>query len=274
MDKLAYYSKNWHLSAPSLLAETHTSTVYLVERNGKQVVLKLLNEVGVRDELRGAIALQHYDGHGAARLLASSEDAHLLEYLDGDDLLPLVTQGHDDQAAEIIAQVVQALHTAKDTPIPQELHTLQRRFRSLFRLAETNTDPIFMHGAQVAEKLLSNEQNKVVLHGDMHHWNVRQSERGWLAFDPKGLYGENTYDVANALLNPIGMPDITHDEARLLRHVKIYADALKIPSERVLAFAFAHACLSISWSIEDGDDYDEDFTIAKMMQQHLSSMDY
>lgn len=271
MNKLAHYSKKWHLTAPQLLAETPTSIVYLVEQDGVQVVLKLLTDIGIWDEQRGAIALQYYSGYGAVHLLEASEDAHLLEYLYGDDLIPLVKSGHDDQAAHIIAQVLKTLHSTNAKPIPEDLHTLQRRFRSLFQLAETETDPIFIHGAQVAEALLASERNKVVLHGDMHHANIRQSERGWLAFDPKGLCGENTYDVANALLNPIGMPEITHDETRLLRHVRIYADALGVPAGRVLAFAFAHACLSISWSIEDGDDYDEDFMIARMMEKHLSA---
>ena len=46
--------------------------------------------------------------------------------------------------------------------------------------------------------------------------------RGWLAFDPKGLVGERTYDCANTLCNP-GMPELVHNETRLLTNAAILA---------------------------------------------------
>lgn len=269
MDQLAIYQQKWSLEAPKRIATTPTSSVYLVERAGEPVVLKLLTETGIHDEQRGAIALCYFDGHGAVRLLDATDDAHLLEYAAGDDLIPMVEDGQDDDAARIIAEVVTRLHSVKNDPVPQELHTLRRRFRSLFERVKGDADATLVHGAQVAEKLLETEHNPVVLHGDIHHWNIRQSARGWLAIDPKGLFGERTYDLANALLNPVGMADVTQDEARFLRHAGIYAAALGVSLERMLAFAFAHACLSISWSIEDGQEYDDDFALARMMETHV-----
>lgn len=269
MDQLTIYQQKWALGAPRLIATTPTSSVYLVERAGEQVVLKLLTETGIHDEQRGAIALRYFDAQGAVRLLDATDDAHLLEYAPGDDLLPLVENGRDDDAARIIAEVVTRLHSVKNDPVSQELHTLRRRFRSLFERVKGDADATLVHGAQVAEKLLETEQNPVVLHGDIHHWNIRQSARGWLAIDPKGLYGERTYDLANALINPMGMPQIVQDEARFLSHARIYAEALGVSLERMLAFAFAHACLSISWSLEDGQEYADDLVVARMMERHV-----
>lgn len=270
MDKLAHYQQKWSLEAPHLIAQTATSSVYLVEQHKVQVVLKLLSAIGIHDEQRGAIALQYFNGQGTAHLLNASDDAHLLEYLHGDDLVSLVTNGRDDEAAHIIANVVTTFHAVKNSPIPDDLHTLRRRFHSLFQLVETDTDTLFEHGAQVAERLLAREKNTVVLHGDIHHWNIRQSTRGWLAFDPKGLVGENTYDIVNALLNPINMPQLIQDEDRLLRHAYIYADALKISPQRVLDFAFAHTCLSIAWSMEDGKDYADALLVARLIEKHVT----
>ncbi|HKO90076.1 MAG TPA: aminoglycoside phosphotransferase family protein [Polyangiaceae bacterium] len=81
--------------------------------------------------------------------------------------------------------------------------------------------------------------------------NLRQSPRGWLAFDPKGLVGERTFDCANTLCNPSeGRYDaLVHDEQRLLSHAGILSDVLEIELARILQFTFAYACLSASWSL-------------------------
>ncbi|MGB1286536.1 MAG: aminoglycoside phosphotransferase family protein, partial [Aggregatilineales bacterium] len=89
-DTLQYYLAKWELTAPEQLAETFTSTVYTVQQNDRTVVLKILNLVGVEDEQNGAAALQHFAGHGAVKLLNADTNAHLLEYVPGVDLLPMV----------------------------------------------------------------------------------------------------------------------------------------------------------------------------------------
>ncbi len=47
------------------------------------------------------------------------------------------------------------------------------------------------------------ETEKCVLHGDLHHENVLDfGEKGWLAIDPKKLYGDRAFDYANIFCNP------------------------------------------------------------------------
>ena len=113
---------------------------------------------------------------------------------------------------------------------------------------------------------------KRVLHGDIHHENIRyHPQRGWLAFDPKCVYGERTYDCANTLYNP--HPDYFtpafYNEARLLRNAGILAEKLAIDPPRLLAFAFTYGCLSASWSLESGDDPDHALRIAAILERHL-----
>ncbi len=110
-----------------------------------------------------------------------------------------------------------------------------------------------MRGAALAERLLADPREVRVLHGDLHHRNIRQSSRGWLAFDPKGVVGERTYDCANTLCNP-PISGIVHNEARLLTNAAILADALGLDLSRLLAFTYAYACLSASWSLRIGAD--------------------
>jgi len=257
-NNLDHYLKTWHLSDPQPLATTATSHLYTVMTEGEQerLVLKLLTAYG-HEEKVGAIALDYWKGHGAVRMLCYDDQAQLMEYADGDSLDPLVKAGQDEQATEIIAGVIAQLHSLTGDS-PAGLYPLKRWFRFLFQQAEKEqdkgTDSVFVRGARVAEELLNDPRDVRVLHGDiLQHYNIRQSARGWLAFDPKGLVGERTYDCANTLCNPV-MPELVHDERRLLTNAGILADMLVLDLWRVLAFTYAYACLNASWWLQLGGD--------------------
>jgi streptomycin 6-kinase len=111
-----------------------------------------------------------------------------------------------------------------------------------------------------------------VLHGDIHHYNIRQSTRGWLAFDPKGLVGERAYDYANTLCNP-GMPELVYNETRLLTNAAILAEMGALDLQRVLAFTYAYACLNASQWVRrgDGEDIVQWFLkVAQIIEPHLA----
>ena len=240
------------MAEPQLLTETVTSRVYTVTHAGETVVLKLL-AAGETEEQTGALALCHFGGHGAVRLLRHDDGAHLLEYAGGDELVTLVERGQDDAATRIIAQVLNQLHSVPPDDAPRGLYPLERWFRALFARAaadkQAGAATIYTRGAALARRLLDDPRDVRVLHGDIHHRNIRQSARGWLAFDPKGLIGERTCDCANTLCNP-PLAAVVHSEARLLSAAAILADALAIDTARVLAFTYAYACLSACWSLE------------------------
>ncbi len=136
-------------------------------------------------------------------------------------------------------------------------------------------DSIYVRSAALAKRLLADPRDVRVLHGDIHHRNIRQSPRGWLAFDPKGLFGERTYDCANTLCNP-PIPELVHNEKRLLTNAAILADALKIDMSRVLSFTYAYACLNASqWVLRLGmDDIAEELIqwhlkVAEIIEPHI-----
>lgn len=77
--------------------------------------------------------------------------------------------------------------------------------------------------------------------GDLHHDNILQnsddearysfSDGGWLVIDPKGVIGEQAYEVAAFIRNPI--PELlTHDDAPTIIHNRItrFAELLELPS--------------------------------------------
>lgn len=87
------------------------------------------------------------------------------------------------------------------------------RFRSLLEDgAASQLDQIIQRGATVARGLLHAQRLPHVLHDDIHHDNIRHHpQRGWLAIDPEGPFGERTYDAANAHCNPESLPELVQN---------------------------------------------------------------
>lgn len=271
--KLNYYLAAWNLSNPRLLTQTVTSHIYTVTRDTETVILKLLSPSEM-DEQRGAAALRYFDGRGAVRLLRYDDGAHLMEYASGEELVTLVEQGEDENATRIIAQVIKQLHSIPQDAPRDGLFTLDRWFGELFNKAaadrQAGIESIYVRSAPLAQRLLADQRGVRVLHGDIHHRNIRQSPRGWLAFDPKGVVGERTYDCANTLCNP-PMTEIVHNETRLLATAAILADTLAIDLSRVLAFTYAYACLNASQSLRIGaeDMMDWSLKVAMIIEPHI-----
>jgi streptomycin 6-kinase len=272
VNTISRYLKKWHLTEARLIAETRTSLVYLVRHRGLPAVLKVLSELGRRDEAAGEIALRFFDGQGAVRLLDADEGAHLLSHADGPPLKSVVTDGRDGLASQVVCQVLGHLHKKPFQNLPG-LKTVAENFRALFENAEkSGADPMIIEGAKMSEELLASaaESEKVVLHGDLHHKNIlHSSTQGWLAIDPKGLIGERTYDLANIFYNPDDTPEITESPSRILSMSQTFSGCFGIDPIRVLKFAFAFGCLSACWAKEDGLDPTRRLRIARMIQSLL-----
>ena len=269
------YCDRWQLARPEPLAQTATSHVYTVQHNNTTTaVLKILTEIG-HEERVGAVALGYYDGHGAVQLLNHDDGAQLLEYVPGSDLVGFALRGDDTYATKIIARVLRKLHSNPPSTPPDGLVHLQRWWRELFRKADIDREQgnrsIYVRAAAIAQHLLDTERDKVVLHGDIHHENIRfHPQRGWLAIDPKGLYGERTYDTANTLCNPrFEVLSEIFTPQRLLTNATILSDSLDINLQRLLQFMFVYTCLSASWSLNGGGDVRPALFLARMVELHL-----
>jgi streptomycin 6-kinase len=278
-NQLNHYLTIWGLADPRLLTQTMTSQIYTVRQAGETVILKLLAANETKEQT-GALALRHFAGHGAVRLLRSDDGAQLMEYAPGDELVTLVERGQDEQATRVIAQVIAQLHAAPQDGPTDGLFRLDGWFEALFLQAAADRragiGSIYVRGAAIAGQLLGDPREVRVLHGDIHHRNIRRSPRGWLAFDPKGLLGERTYDCANTLCNPV-MPELVHNEARLLANAAILADSLDLDLARVLAFTYAYACLNASWwlRIEAADAaaiIEWSLKVARIIEPHLARL--
>jgi streptomycin 6-kinase len=78
------------------------------------------------------------------------------------------------------------------------------------------------------------------------------SDRGWLAIDPKGVIGEVEYEIGASLRNPYEKPELFASPETVERRLRCFEAKLKLNYDRALAWGFAQAVLSAIWSVEDG----------------------
>jgi streptomycin 6-kinase len=175
--------------------------------------------------------------------------------------------GLDDEASKIICEVVTKLHAKRQKPLPATLIPLSIWFRSL-HLAAKEQAGIFTQTSLVAEELLNNPQDIVVLHGDIHHQNILDSgQHGWIAIDPKGLLGERGFDYANIFCNPDW--DVATSPGRLEHQATIIAEIAGLERARFIKWIFVYAGLSATWSLQDGDSPDLALAVANLAKAEI-----
>jgi streptomycin 6-kinase len=249
-------ARRWSLRILPPYALSYNYVAPAVRDDGVPVVLKL----GVPNpELTTEIAaMRLYDGLGAAQVLdADAEEGIILleRLLPG---TPLAEVADDAQATAIAAAVMRRLW--RPAPPAHAFPDVRRWARSLYRLREAGgrgSNPLPPHWVDRAlrlyDELIPSSAAPVVLHADLHHWNILAAEREpWLALDPKGVIGEPAYEVGAWLRNP--SPDIAYwpNAARVqARRVDQFADLLGLDRQRIIGWGIAQAVLSACWDIED-----------------------
>lgn len=251
------YARRWKLTvAPPFEPLSYNYAAPAVRADGSHAVLKL----GVpRAELITEIAaLQLYDGDGICRLLeVDAERAVML--LEG--LRPgtqLASLADDEQRTSIAAGVMRRLW--RPAPVGHPFPALDDWFVGLAELRqefEGGTGPFETRLVEAAEAaatgLLASTAQPMLLHGDLHHYNILAAEREpWLAIDPKGIVGDPAYETGAFLYNVLPDNPEPRELRRLLaRRVDQLAEELSLDRQRVLGWGIAQAVLSGWWSYED-----------------------
>ncbi len=241
---------HWHVVVEHM-RETDTAVIAFGRRNDQTVVIKLPRQA--EDESRSAAVLRAFGGKGVVRILDDFERALLLErIMPGDSLIAMTTSGHDDDATEVLAEVIDRMSPDESAaPTVEEWGSSFERYRP----GDQQCVPpaLVVEARKGYEGLCGSQRGRRLLHGDLHHGNVlRDSDRGWLAIDPKGVVGELEYEVGAALRNPIEQPEVFLRPQRIHARIAHFADRLQLDADRIRAWAFAQAVLSALWLIEDG----------------------
>ncbi|WP_454718191.1 APH(6)-I family aminoglycoside O-phosphotransferase [Caulobacter segnis] len=243
---------DWALVSDGPLITTHSSWVLPVRYGSEPAMLKVAR---IPDEQAGYRLMSWWNGQGAAKVIAASEGALLMERALGQrSLARMARSGQDDEACRILCRTAALLHAPRSGPLP-ELNPLDRWFQPLFDL--TPSHPALAPAAEQARALLADQRDVRPLHGDLHHDNVLDfGERGWLAIDPHGLVGERAFDFANIFTNP-DLDDPTQPVAtlpgRFEARLKIVTEETGVEASRILEWIVAWTGLSAAWFIGDDD---------------------
>ncbi|VAW37742.1 hypothetical protein MNBD_CHLOROFLEXI01-3140 [hydrothermal vent metagenome] len=256
---LAMCERRWSLTVqPTTFTLSYNYVTPATLADGTEVVLKAgVPNQELCTEIEG---LRIYNGRSCVRLLdADSENGVLLlERIHPGEMLTTISD--DDAATRLAAQVMQKLWR----PLPAE-HNFPsvadwgKGFARLRAEFGGGTGLFDTRLVKMAEShftdLLASMDEPVLLHGDLHHFNILSAGNSWLTIDPKGIVGEPAYEIGALLRNPtphiFNEPELGRITARRL---DILAETLALDWERLRQWSLAQAVLSAWWGYEDGGD--------------------
>jgi streptomycin 6-kinase len=238
----------WNLTPDGKAFSSPNAWLLPVTCDSGPAILKISYEP---EEIAGARTMQWWGGQGAARVWALDHEALLLERLTGSrDLTDMARGPEDDAATAAICDVLARLHVPRAAPRPNTLVPLEEWFSPLAPAA-ARIGGAYALAAQAAAELFATAEPPVVLHGDMHHGNVLDSERGWLVIDPKGLFGDRGYDHANLFCYPW---DCAEAPSRFGRRARIVSALANLALPRLISWVIAYTGVTAACALIDGKD--------------------
>jgi streptomycin 6-kinase len=274
LKRLHEYAREWGVAAAEPF-ETGTSVIAFGIRKDQPVVLKVIKQTV--DEWRAGEVLAAFAEHGVVRVYKQVPGAVLVERSrPGNSLAGLALGGRDEEATDILAGVMQRMSACSSTSQFEfwpTVHDWARGFERYLTSGDEQTPRrLVVAGQRAYLDLCASQREPRLLHGDLQHYNVLfDSDRGWLAIDPKGVIGELEYEVGAALRNPYEHPELFISRSAIERRIEQFTNKLNLNYERTLRWAFAQAVLSAIWLIEDGFAVNE-MTPALRLAEVLRSM--
>lgn len=267
----------WDLSVKDPLSDAYAVMSYnyitpATKRDGSEVIIKIASSNRGFTTERDSLLV--YGGKGAVKLLDSDEELDVLLLERVIPGVPLSEKCDDDESTRIAASVMRQLwHTAPEEhgfrTVEDEVTGL-RKLRARF---DGGTGPLPSKLVEKAEakfsELLATSEESVVLHSDLHHWNILSAEREpWLAIDSKGLVGDPVYEVATFMHNLPPKSCEGKDLRQLIaRRAAIFAEELSFTRKRILDWSWAHCLLCAWWGVEvDDGNWQGSIELAELME--------
>ncbi len=245
----------WQLSDCRLFEPLSVNLICLAHSSiHGDVVLKLgVPQTEVSTEMR---LLALWDGQGACRLHAADPNRGmmLLERLQpGTDLTGLPTT---QERSLIAARLMARLH--RPAPPDHGLPLYAERLAAAFARARRDGWGCLDLIAEAEARIRPDGPQQVLLHGDLHHWNILQAgAHEWRAIDPHGVVGPAAVGPARFIQNEFSLVDEAAWPAMLTTMTSIFADVLGETPRSIATAAFIDMVLSLCWSFEDHADQEQ-----------------
>lgn len=255
-ERLDDYARQWNVAIEDI-RQTETSVVAFGVRDHQPVVLKVARREG--EEWRSGEVLAVFGGKGLVRAVEHPNGAVLLERLmPGNDLTVLSLSGRDEEAAGIIAEIIEQMASVRPlVPAAIAIADLASGFQQFRSNGDLMPTGMMQKAERLYLELCASQTDVRLLHGDLHHYNVLfDASLGWVAIDPWGLLGELEYEVGASLRNPIDAPELLASQSALVSRLKIYESRLAFDADRALRWAFAQTVLAALWPTEEAGGID------------------
>ena len=244
----------WDLQPGYAYSRSNVSLAMRVEsRDYGSAVLKIPSIVN-EGHLEAA-ALSLWNVKGAVRLYAADVEsgAMLLERCEPGDTLESCRDFEriDDVTATIFHGLPRVPTDTEQFPsLGQEMLRRARLARERFEEAGRPIDPSLMELAvSWAGDLATDEVDPVLLHGDLHPYNIlAASRRSWLAIDPIPMVGDRTYDLVQFLLFRRG--DLADPHRDLRMHLDRIAAWANLDPVRLARFAVVKLLFDVFLSFQ------------------------
>jgi streptomycin 6-kinase len=278
------YARRWQLTIADPFLLSYNYVAPAVRADGTSAVFK--TGVPRADLAHEVEALQHWNGDGAVRVLESDVAAgvFLLERLTpGTQLIELRDDAEETRiAARLMCKLQRPAPQYHGFPTLVDWGDAFALLRARHEGTSGALDQkLFDQGEELYAHLVATQAEPIVLHGDLHHWNILRAKREpWLAIDPHGVVGEPAFEVAAYMHNPAGDPGDPRDDYLLhargdarrviARRLDIFAEELRLDRQRLRDWSLGFAVLSASWS--DESHHAEAARNAMTIAAHLATM--
>lgn len=267
---IEYLIRTWNLGSVSTINNlTYNYVASALTKDGTTVMLKVCFDYNVWHNQTSALEI--FNGHGSVMLIAKNAEYHamLLEAAQPGTSLKSYFPESDNEASVIAANVINKLHSNQPKAITVSLQKLDTWIRALYNQELTKILPKeHVYTAQkLSSELIASQSQQIILHADLHHDNILMAQReSWLAIDPHGVVGEAAYEPGAFIRNP--------SADRLTRQIITYridafSDILNLDRNRISAWTYVQAVLSVCWSIEDNMEYAAGLALCNTLKSFL-----
>ncbi|HVK26452.1 MAG TPA: aminoglycoside phosphotransferase family protein [Actinokineospora sp.] len=196
-DRLDRLAADWGLTLGDPFPDGASAVTLRAERAGVQVVLKVSPDVEFAATQAGILRAFEPSGRVPA-LLAEADGALLMAWIDG-------TEGWPEPAR--FAGLLADLHAVAE-PERAAWRDLRAGVAAFFpRFPPTGpvTADHLDAAWEIAQRLLDNPSRQVLLHGDLHRFNLLDTPTGLVVLDPQGTLGEPEFDAVDFVLDGPGI---------------------------------------------------------------------
>jgi streptomycin 6-kinase len=246
----------WHLTPTGEALHGFGSIVVPVDdADGRPAGLKVSFD-GDEESLHEGLALQKWGGRGAVRLARADPHrrALLLDWLPGPDL----GDAWDVEACEVVGGLYGQLHVPALPQLATLASYVERWLRELDELGRDLPVPrrYVEQALSLGPDLLADDRPHVVVHGDLHYFNVLAAASGeWLAIDPKPMAGDPHYEPAPMLWNRMdelsGPGAVGSVRDGLRRRFHALVDAGGLDEHRARDWVVVRMVLNAGWAVQD-----------------------